>query len=295
MIDDEPETYTVDVLRKWKVAAELRANREFGQSPSAAEVGRASALRFKVAMELAATPEGAAITHALFATPNPYAELNRTIASLGITLMAEPRGWELCHRSFKAIIEELLADLAEYAELRDGVNRLVTTNTSVERVGQQVWNVESGFRSLVSRTAHILANSSASFELWRVFLLRDPRGVVERGEVDTFYATLAENIGIGANVAIASTSAFPEIVPLDFSDFHCVPGRLAFVNVVPTYLAARFEQNRSDDRAIVQCYSHISELLVEGAINDAPNCFRWLGGPVAELASRMAAMDSRTA
>lgn len=228
----------------------------------------------------------------MFADRNRYADWNRTIASLGISLLLEPEGWELCHRSFNAIIEELIADLSLYAEARDGVYRFVTTNTSVEKVGQRVWSDERGFRTLVDRTARILEHSRATFELWRIFLLHDPAGIVERNEVPTFDATISENLGIGAHVAIASTAIFPTL-PLDYSDFHCVPGRLAFVNVVPTYLAARFEMNNADDRPIVECYSAIAETLVDRARADSPACFEWRGGQPEELQQRLLRMPRR--
>jgi hypothetical protein len=289
LVDNDRATYNVDVLRKWKVAAEFRANQQVGKTRSAVEVARAAGERFKAALDLTATPEAAAITQALFTDPNRYARVNRDIVALGISLLAEPSGWELCHRSFKAIIEELIADLAEYAQLRNGVYRFVTTNTSVEKVGQDVWNDETGFRELVVRTERILASSRASFELWRIFLLHDPFGVVQRDEVKTFAATLRENIRIGANVAVASTTAFRSL-PLDYSDFHCVPGRLAFVNVVPTYLAARFESTNARDRTIVNCYSHIAETLVERARRINADCFEWRGGTTRELVQRLKSM-----
>lgn len=294
MVDNDPVTFSVYTLRKWKWAAEQRANREVGRPTSVIEAARVVTQRFKTAAELTATPEASAITHALFAPPNPYAQANLEIAARQISLLTEPVGLEFCRANFNAIVEELVADAAMYAEARDGVYRFITTNTTVEKVGQSIWFDSAGFRSLVNRTARILAGARASFELWRIFLLHNPPGVVESREVETFAQTLAENLSIGAHVAVASTAAFP-LLPLDYSDFHCVPRRLAFVNVVPTYIAARFDVLNSDDRSVVECYSEIAEDFVDKAKTGSRDCFEWLGGSVDELQERLKKMSRRAA
>jgi hypothetical protein len=289
LIDADPERFPVEVLLTWKAEAELTALQELGKargpqadaldpSSPAAEV-YAMRQKFRSALELVASRETAEITRALFAEENPYHVANENIALQGVSLASEMRAWRFCQMNLSAVVEDLLADLALYATIRDGAYRFVTTNTSVDRVGQSVWKEEEAFRTLVARTASILSKARASFAFWRVFLLRAPAAIVERGETRAFHSILDENLRIGANVAISNVRILPSDLAHDYSDFYCVPGRLAYITVVPMYLLARFDSARRHDRVVVDRYSEISESLLDQAdCPGAASMFLWEGG-----------------
>ena len=293
LIDRDIDRFPVTVLRRWKKAAEDRASRELGV-PNVAGAGGLypDDDRFRHIMEVLTSPEATAIARALFDNHNPYAESNRTIALSGASLVTDRRAWPVCHINLRAIVEDLLGDLAQFANARDGVYRFVTTNTSIERVGLSVWTDEEGFRTLVDRTRSILTGARASFDFWRIFLLRSSAGVVRNGEVAKLRAALDENIASKANVAVASTAGFAETLPLDFSDFYCVPDRLAYINVVPSYLPVRFDATRDHDVPIVRCYSDIAESLVQRATTSNNVVFAWRGGTEADLADALMLLRS---
>lgn len=290
LIDDDEERFPIGVLKRWKAAAEYRAAREVGEPRLVGE--RADLHDFAAALRsatrLAKTKVGATVAHALLSSDNPYANVNDAILEVGSSLQDELQGWQYCHLNLRAVVEDLLADLSTYAVDQAGVYRFVTTHTSVERIGQGMWREEEACRTLVSRTASILANRDASFEMWRIFLLNSPAGIVERGELVTFLETLNENVSIHARVGVARAAAIGSVVPIEFDDFHCVPGRLAYVTVVPMYLLARFEIGKEDDRAVVSAYSEVAESLVDRVRSTADSSsFEWRGGARKDLEDRL--------
>ncbi len=290
LIDSDASAFPVEVLQKWKAAAELRARRELdGRLSRPADGLDTGGFDFRSVMEVSRSPEAVAISLALFDDSNPHATRNRIITETKAEFGQDLRSYPVCHLGLRAIVEDLLADLASFVQCGHGAYRFLTTNTSIERIGQAVWTDDNAFRTLVARTESLLASSPSSLDFWRVFVLRDPAGIVARNEGEAFLAVLNENLTIGAKVAIASARVFPSSMTLAFSDFYCVPGRLAYVNVVPNFLAARFDMTREQDRLVVRCYSEIAESLVQRASAKADEtAFTWPGGNLTELEELLA-------
>ncbi len=162
--------------------------------------------------------------------------------------------------------------------------RFVTTNTSVDAFGLLHWFEDDAIRFIMERTRERAHRKVASCELWRVYVLKRPSEFASDRYFGLFAAVLRDNIYSGIRTCVFNSKALPEKYSYSYSDFFCIPGRIASVAVAPYYLLTVFYAGNSDDEPIISYYSDFAEDLIRLSINpNFPHAFEWSGNSEDEL------------
>lgn len=221
------------------------------------------------------------LTGSFFDNSNPRAERNRNIRQL----LQSKRSSELrtsARVGLTDVVNELLIDLERQAGNRVTQLRFVCTNTTVEQLGITNWEEEYAIRRLMLGTQKIIINKPVTLDCYRIFIIRAPKFLTASERLAILRNTLEENRMFGVRTILCHASTLPCECPYSYSDLYCVPGRLAFISVVPIYLLSKFQRDNFSDRSeieMVDYFSHFCEQLISDA--QQPNktrCQFWKGG-----------------
>ncbi len=236
----------------------------------------------------------ASITGSFFDPSNHPLRVDRNLRIIAaLSALQRSDLFTLSRLGLDDVVDDLLRDLEKMIEARTGAMRFVCTNTTIEQLEPASWASDRALRRLMLRSADLLAKKPRRLTVHRVFIVQNPKALLDARRFTPFYDTLEENRLAGIDPILFLAAKMPNGCPYSYSDFYCIPDRSVFISVPPAYLLTKVTCI-GRQRDIVAYYSEISELLLADADDsNVGHACRWSGGARERLQALLAELSSQ--